>query len=284
MSQHVGPTERSLWPRSRTHIMRSPKENAILISIGKLKGAREMGRVWDDIIPENDLSVYATAGYGGKSGFGRWPALLIVDILYNFVGERPEPISESVKEYPNSCGEAGWQAVYKTKELLEAARAASIPIFYGQSKPKPDQPPQLNPWAARGGPTDVDRTRGRGQDIVDELAPQPGEMIIDKNFRPSMFFGTALAAYLTSLRVDTVLVCGCTTSGCVRATVVDAFSYSYKTIVVEECTFDRSAVSHKVNLFDMHQKYADVLPLADVEAYLRTLRSESRQEVRGLTR
>jgi len=75
--------------------------------------------------------------------------------------------------------------------------------------------------------------------------------------RPSMFFGTALAAYLTSLRVDTVLVCGCTTSGCVRATVVDAFSYSYKTIVVEECTFDRSAVSHKVNLFDMHQKYAD---------------------------
>jgi nicotinamidase-related amidase len=97
-----------------------------------------------------------------------------------------------------------------------------------------------------------------GQEIIPMIAPIEGETVIYKE-KPSAFFGTPLAAMLIDHKIDSVLVCGGTTSGCVRASVVDAFSYNYRVGIVEEATFDRSDLSHKVSLFDLHQKYADVM-------------------------
>jgi maleamate amidohydrolase len=111
------------------------------------------------------------------------------------------------------------------------------------------------------------RERDDIYDIKAELAPQPGELVIYKE-RASGFFGTPLIAHLQQLRIDSLIVCGESTSGCVRASTVDAFSYGFHNVVVEECTYDRSTISHKVNLFDLHHKYADVMHIEDVLAHL----------------
>ena len=106
-----------------------------------------------------------------------------------------------------------------------------------------------------------------GRDIVAEIAPRAGELVIAKA-GASAFFGTHLAAHLIKRGVDTVLMAGCTTSGCVRASVIDSHDYGFRTIVVEECVFDRALVPHRANLFDMEAKYAGVESLAEVLAYL----------------
>lgn len=110
----------------------------------------------------------------------------------------------------------------------------------------------------------------KGKEIVKEIAPLAEESVICKS-KPSVFYGTPLDSYLTLLKVDTLLVCGCTTSGCVRATVTDAFSRNLHVTVIEECIFDRFLASHKINLFDMHQKYADVVGVEEVKSLLRGL-------------
>jgi nicotinamidase-related amidase len=110
----------------------------------------------------------------------------------------------------------------------------------------------------------------KGNEIVAEIAPQNGDIVVRKQ-KPSAFFGTPLTSMLNEVHTDSVLVTGCTTSGCVRASVIDDFSYIYKVSVIEECVFDRLIASHKVNLFDMNAKYADVIPLSDAIEYVRSL-------------
>ena len=109
-----------------------------------------------------------------------------------------------------------------------------------------------------------------GYQFVREVAPRAGDICIPK-FHASAFFGTALASYLVSLGVDSLVFTGCTTSGCVRGSVVDACSLNYKCVIPEDAVFDRSAVSHAVNLFDMASKYADVMPTADVVSLVERL-------------
>ena len=125
-----------------------------------------------------------------------------------------------------------------------------------------------------GGVQSTNRTMGRQRDdvydIKAELAPQPGELVIYKE-RASGFFGTPLIAHLQQLRINSLIICGESTSGCVRASTVDAFSYGFHNVVVEECTYDRSPLSHKVNLFDLHHKYADVMHVGEVIAHLDAL-------------
>ena len=105
-------------------------------------------------------------------------------------------------------------------------------------------------------------------EIPELIEPAPGEVVLTKS-KPSAFFGTQMASLLTYFRVDTTIVTGMVTSGCIRATVVDAFSHNYRVVVPIECVADRSETSHQMNLFDMDMKYADVLPLAEVVAHLR---------------
>lgn len=227
--------------------------------------------IWDKFLTDQDRAHLAvTWNKTEPYGFGKRPALLIVDDYWSVVGDRPEPLLESIKTWPMSCGEAGWEAIHRTAELLAAARNARIPVVYTTNIL--DFP---SPWARHSrDPKLTPEQHDRQYEILPEIAPLPGELVIQKA-APSGFFGTPLLGHLIKLGVDTVLVCGESTSGCVRASVVDACSYRYKVGVVEECTFDRTEAAHAMNLFDMEQKYADVVSLAETVRYLEAVRSES---------
>jgi nicotinamidase-related amidase len=226
--------------------------------------------VWDQYLTERDRAVYATAGYGATLGFGARPAVVVVDVNYDFVGHEPAPILESARIWRNSCGEEGWGGVEAIATLLAAARSRSLPIFYSTSmEPRPDSLGR-GLWrssrnAEKGGVPGFE-----GSDIVAEIAPQERDVLLRKS-KPSAFFGTGLLSLLLELKIDTLLVVGTTTSGCVRATVIDGFSYNFNVAVVEEGTFDRGEVSHAINLFDMNAKYADVVSLAATVEYLDAL-------------
>jgi nicotinamidase-related amidase len=112
----------------------------------------------------------------------------------------------------------------------------------------------------------------RGYRFVDAVAPEPGDILIPKR-HPSAFFATALTSYLIDLGVDWLIVTGCTTSGCIRASVVDAFAYNFHVTVPHDAVYDRSPTVHAANLFDMAQKYADV---ASTDEVLATLQNDSR--------
>ncbi len=230
-----------------------------------------MGRLWDAVIPPAEREVFEKAGYGKRGTWGDRPALLVVDVNYNFVGDRPEPILESIKRFRNSCGEAGWRTIPRIADLLEAARQAAIPRFFTTQGYRLD-PLGVGSWGIKNSrATEASEDAQRvGTEIVREIAPRPDEVVIAKT-KPSAFFGTPLASFLVALQIDTVIVAGATTSGCVRATAVDAFSLNYRVVVVEDGVFDRSETSHQVSLFDLNAKYADVVALDEVTPYLQRL-------------
>ena len=237
--------------------------------------------IWDDVISDRDKEVYRAAGYGARGGLGSSPALLIIDVTYNFTGDRPEPILESIRRFRNSCGEAAWRSIAAIRQLLDTFRPLGVPVIYTKGRQR-TLSLHSGRWLSKNSRAQEDMTDEgqRGNEIVAEIAPMPGEIVIEKD-KPSAFFGTGLASYLVYLGVDTLLVTGCTTSGCVRATVVDAFSYNYRVAVVEEATFDRGEVSHKVNLFDIHSKYGDVISVADALQYARSLPQARRRVPAG---
>lgn len=225
--------------------------------------------VWDALMPESDMEVYAAAGYGGKVGPGKNPALLVVDVTTAFLGDKPEPILKSIERFPNSCGEAGWKSLEKIQQLVAVAREGGTPVIYSAGAAKGTW--RAGRWAEKHRRTleSDNREVSTKEHIPQQIAPRPGDVVIEK-MKPSAFFGTLLASHLVAIGVDTLVVCGCATSGCVRATVTDAFSYNFRVLVVEEGTFDRGEVSHKVNLFDLNQKYADVVSLETALDYLRS--------------
>jgi maleamate amidohydrolase len=226
--------------------------------------------VWDRFLTERDRAVYEKTGYGTNLGFGERPAVLVIDVNYNFVGHEPAPILESIEVWRNSCGEEGWRGVAAIRKLLEAARDRSLPIVYTTGiEPRPDGLGKGFLRNRRAG--EHPSVAGlAGNDIVSEISPEPEDIFIPKA-KPSAFFGTPLLSYLVELGVDSLLVCGTTTSGCVRASVIDAFSSGLRVSVVEECTFDRGEASHAINLFDMNSKYADVVTLEETVGYIKRL-------------
>jgi nicotinamidase-related amidase len=231
-------------------------------------------RVWDRFLTEQDKA-HLTGRARRPVGFGERPALLLIDLYRNVFGDREEPLMEAIKTWPSSCGPAAWESLRHTQELLKAAREAGIPVVHVTMLDE-DESGVLG-WseathreASRAMPSDpaaLDRRRRRC-DIVDEVAPIEGEAVLRKA-APSAFWGTLLPAHLNYLGVDTIITCGESTSGCVRASVVEGCTYRYRMIVVEECVFDRHQACHAMNLFDMHQKYADVVSLAEATDYLR---------------
>lgn len=225
-------------------------------------------RVWDKFLTERDKAVFAAGGFGARGGFGKRPGLLVVDVNWAFCGERPEPILESIKRWRTSCGEESWVALDYIKRLIEAARAKGLPVIYTTGERRPDNWDAGSwRWKSSRGEEPARSNNGRdGNEIVAMIAPGPKDIVIRKQ-KPSGFFGTNLTSYLTLLGCDSVVVVGTTTSGCVRATVVDAFSFNYRVILAEEGCFDRSQASHALSLCDMHAKYADVVPTAEILAY-----------------
>jgi nicotinamidase-related amidase len=232
------------------------------------------GRIWDQFLTERDKQVFAASGYGARGGFGERPALLVVDVNYGFVGDKPEPILESIKRWMNSCGEEGWKAVAVIKKLIAACRAKGVPVIYTTGVRRDDGWDQ-GAWAFKNSRVTTDylglkSSAIKSNVIVSEIAPGPRDIVIGKQ-KPSAFYGTPLQSYLTLLKADSVLVTGTTTSGCVRATAVDAFSANYRVVVVEDGCADRSQISHAVNLCDLHAKYADVVGSAETIEYIHKL-------------
>lgn len=215
---------------------------------------------WRDVMSEE-----AYKGFGASMEraveAGQRPALLIIDVVTAFLGEPGLSLKESVAERPLSCGPAGWSALTHIKELIEWARAKDFPVIY-----------TVGNSGILGGaltrPVD-ERQAGHSEiaEIPDVIAPLPPEAVIAKP-RASAFFGTPLAALLVKQKVDSLIVTGCTTSGCVRASVVDGHSHGWPVVIAEDAVFDRAKLSHDVSLFEMNAKYGQVSGSKDImEAY-----------------
>ena len=221
---------------------------------------------WDDVIPAEDIASFA----GGSAAIdrpleaGERPALLIVDMTRHFVDSA----------YPTGWSPTGYPARDANVRLLDAARNVGIPIYFTKMHPDPEHAPteaERGRWKASQ-TRQPDPQLPPGDVIVDELAPRPGEVVIHKHFKPSGFFATPLASMLAGQQVDTVIVTGMTTSGCVRATALDAFEHDIYVVIPHEACADRSQISHKVNLFDLHMKYADVVSVDETIDYLQGVR------------
>ncbi|MDO8187672.1 isochorismatase family protein [Conexibacter sp. JD483] len=226
---------------------------------------------WDPYITERDKRLFPLTGYGERGGFGERPVLLVIDVSYAFTGDGPEPIFESIKRWHNSAGEEAWRAITQIQRLIAASRERRLPIFYTTGPQDPIAGDfGMGRWKDKCGREAEDLEPARANQIVREIEPGPADVVIEKG-KSSAFFGTLLPSYLADLGADSIITCGVATSGCVRASVNDGFSYNYRMIVVEEGTFDRAEASHWVNLFDMHMKYADVLGIDEVLEYIGTL-------------
>ncbi|MDP9888684.1 nicotinamidase-related amidase [Pseudarthrobacter enclensis] len=201
---------------------------------------------WEDISDDSMRKIYTS--YERPLGVGPRPAVLAID-LYNLVFEGgPHAPEDLCQQFPSTCGRYAHAALGPITEVLSHARAVGMPV--------------VHITASRAKTLSATNRKGRGGGEAYEFhplcAPKPGEAIIEKE-RASAFYGTQLVAELVRQGIDTVIVIGESTSGCVRASVVDAYSNGFHVAVVEDAVFDRSWLNHCVNLFDMHHKYADVL-------------------------
>ncbi len=221
---------------------------------------------WQDVIDDDLREIYKS--YEREIFVGERPAVLAIDLYKSAYRGGPKPVLEADRENTWSCGEYAWAALETTKKVLAAARAAGVPVIYTTRH-------------VRTGPvrsTFRDASPAEDSyDIIDEVSPEEGELVIYKE-RASAFFGTPLVAHLNKMGIRSLIALGESTSGCVRASVVDGYSNGYHTTIVEECTFDRSELSHKVNLFDLHHKYADVLHVEEVLEHLNAMRKNTAAE------
>lgn len=222
-----------------------------------------MNPPWSSYLGDADRAVLARGRFAQRMGFGERPAVVAIDCQRYMVGER----GRTGEQYPSSCGEIGWQAVDRIALLLAKARSAGFPVVltrfalapdasdigvYGRKRAFLDRPD----WCLEGTP---------GAELLPEVGPVDGDLVLTKK-KPSAFFGTPLLSHLIDRRVDTVVVVGGATSNCVRATVFDASSYNFRTIVVQDGVFDRLPISHAISLFDMDRQFADVVACDDVLA------------------
>ena len=198
----------------------------------------------------DERDIYARQGFAQRTGLGRAPAVIVVDFVLGFTD-------------PAHFGGGNIDAaIQQTTYLLALARGKGWPVVHTRVV-YADDGSDCGAFVRKVPPLAKLTETSTLSQIVPEVAPLPGELIIRKR-QASAFFATGLAGWLAFRRVDTVLVAGCTTSGCVRATVVDACSHDFRTIVVTDCVGDRAIGPHDANLFDMGQKYADLMTLAEL--------------------
>jgi len=219
-------------------------------------------RDWWARVPADERRVYEAAGYSRSARLEGKPALVVIDAVLSFTGSRPLPVLQSIdEEYATCCGENAWASLPYIEALLEAFRAALLPVVYTRL--------DLSGHAAMRGATKrtPDARVAEGNGFLDRIKPRDDEWICEKA-RASAFYGTILDSYLRLHKIETLVFCGGTTSGCVRASVVDAYSAGFQPVVAEEATFDRALSPHLANLFDIHAKYGHVLLTGDIVAQL----------------
>lgn len=225
-----------------------------------------------DYLTERDRQALEILGYGALQGYGKRPALLVIDTNYEFCGPADQPLLEVIRRWPAACGEEAWRAIGAMRKLIDASKSKGLPVFYSTNTRRPDGF-DAGSWNWKSANRGAKRPRiERADDIVDAIAPRPEDVIVRKT-KPSVFFGTPFASFLIDLKVDSLIVCGGTTSGCVRASVIDAFSHNLRCAVVADACFDRLQVSHAVSLLDMQAKYADVVSCAQALEFVASLQT-----------
>ena len=215
-------------------------------------------RVWDPYLTERDLQLVRRFPTR-RVGFGSRPAVLLIDNYRAALGQDRLPLLEAVDEYPLTTGLEGWKAVDALSVVVRRARDIGIPVIHVTGTGPSAMPGWVSAIHAgdQRGELHIGTFRSDDHEIIEELAPIDGEVVLRKS-APSAFWGTPLIGLLVYLGVDTLLIGGEATSGCVRASVVDAAANRYRTIVMEDCVYDQREASHAISLFDMHLKYADV--------------------------
>jgi len=202
----------------------------------------------------SDLEIYKSQGFAQIMGVGLAPALVIVDFVEGFTD-------------PAHFGGGNIKpAIARTVPLLAFARSLGLPVAHTRVVYADDGSDAGAFCMKAPGLRKLTEDSPLSQ-IVPELSPVAGELVVKKR-QASAFFGTELAGWLAFRRVDTVLIAGCTTSGCVRASVVDACSHNFRTILLTDCVGDRAIGPHEANLFDMGQKYADLMSSEELMAAL----------------
>jgi len=231
---------------------------------------------WQSYLGPQDEAVIARARFGRRMGFGTRPAVLVIDAQRYMVGEEGRD-----QDWPSSCGVPGRQAVREIARVVGAAQAAGVPCFFTLFEIARDGR-DMGVYQRKRALLDSEHwclEGSRGAAMVPELVPGPLDIVFVKK-KPSGFHGTPLLGYLVERGIDTVIVTGGATSNCVRATVFDASSWNFRTIVAQEAVFDRIPVSHAISLFDMDRQFADVTPVDEVLAYLAGVSSPTAQQER----
>jgi nicotinamidase-related amidase len=209
---------------------------------------------------ETTREFYQKRGLAGRVGFGKRPALLIVDFIVGFT-DLSSPLASNFDS-----------EVEATRRLLEVAREKRIPIFFTTIE-YDEGYRDAGVFIKKIPSLSVLQKGSRMTEVDERIRPRPGEHVISKKYA-SAFFGTSLASTLTASRCDTVLITGCTTSGCVRASAVDSCQYGFHTIVVREAVGDRAQGPHEANLFDIDAKYGDVVSLSEALEYLKGIEGQ----------
>jgi maleamate amidohydrolase len=197
-------------------------------------------------------------GFGGRGGFGRRPALAVIDMTLGFT----DP------ESPLACDLEG--PVKNIRGLLEAARGAEIPIVFTTIAYRESDKLTAAAFIDKVPALLTLRAGTRWAEIDPRIAPRETEPVLNKLFA-SGFFGTGLSSLLTAAGVDTLVITGASTSGCVRASAVDALQYGFRPVVPREAVGDRNPDAHEANLYDVDAKYGDVVPVGQVLEYLETI-------------
>lgn len=225
--------------------------------------------IWIDLLSEQDREVIRRGAYGKSRGLGIRPAVLVVDCQYNYVGD-DVPITEQQDRWPGGGGAVAWKAVRQIAPILDRARAAGVPVIYSRNVVKRNA---FDGFAVKIG-RDMSATHegAKGTSIVEEIAPTETDVVIDKG-SASMFWGTLLDTHLVSRGIDSLIIVGVSTSGCVRSTLVDGVARGYHTAVVADGVADRIGVSHRATLLDIWMKYGDVLDADGAIRYLDALPS-----------
>ena len=194
-------------------------------------------------------------GFGGRGGFGRRPALIVVDMTLGFT-DPESPLACDLEE-----------PIANIQKLLEAARRAEIPVVFTTIAYRESDKLTAAAFIDKVPALLTLKAGSRWGEIDPGIAPREMEPVLNKLFA-SAFYGTGLPSLLAAAGVDTLIVTGASTSGCVRATVVDALQYGYRPVIPREAVGDRNEQAHEANLYDMDAKYGDVVPTEDALKYL----------------
>ena len=229
--------------------------------------------IWNNILSDHDRQVLEARPSRPSRGLGEHPAVLVIDMNCGAVGTN-RPNYEQVDEYPGTCGLFAWSAIPNMQEVIAAARNANIPVVYTKLIYK-----ATHDWPRAKDPNYRFSELSPQSEILPEIAPQPGDLLIETQ-QHSGFCQTPLLPVLMNKKVDTLIVIGASTSGCVRATVVDATTYQcFKVAVVEDAVCDSLDISHQSALFDLQRMYCDVLPSKEIVEYIASVKAAKAEPV-----